>query len=73
MGWMVSGTLSHLRKPLANVVPVGVGLASKGDGRVAAEVLVEKARARQPHPVGVVDAPVRVDEVTVEDLGPLLP
>mmetsp|Transcript_9211 Transcript_9211/g.23029 ORF Transcript_9211/g.23029 Transcript_9211/m.23029 type:complete len:236 (+) Transcript_9211:202-909(+) len=37
------------------------------------EVLVKEARARQPHPVAVVDGPVGVHQVAVEHLGARLP
>mmetsp|Transcript_19796 Transcript_19796/g.44879 ORF Transcript_19796/g.44879 Transcript_19796/m.44879 type:complete len:226 (+) Transcript_19796:297-974(+) len=65
--------LAQLGNPLPNVVPVGVGFLPKSHGGVDAEVLVEEARRGEPHPVGVVQGPVAVDQKTVEYLGPLLP
>jgi len=52
--------LGQLRQPLAHVVAVLVVLLGEGDGRVAAEVLVEEARAREPHPVAVVEGRIGV-------------
>ena len=37
------------------------------------EVLVKEAGAGEPHPVGVVNVPIRIHKVLVKDLCPGLP
>ena len=53
---------------LSDEIAVGVRLLPEGDGGVDAEELVEERRAGEPHPVRVVQSPVRIDEVLIEDL-----
>eukprot|EP00966_Prymnesium_polylepis_P292942 6766071-Prymnesium_polylepis.1 len=69
-GGVVRALIGHsfeLRQPVADVLARLVVLFGEGDRRVAAEVLVEEARAREPHPVAVVDrlrAPAAVGAVS---------
>ena len=49
-----------LGQPASDVVAVLIVLFGEGDGGVASEVLVEEARAREPHPVPIVDRPISV-------------
>ena len=74
--WLKDVLLGHASQRgdvMADEVTVGVVLLAECDRRIAAEVLVGKARAGESHPVPIVDGPVSVEQVVVEDLRPLLP
>mmetsp|Transcript_7744 Transcript_7744/g.23433 ORF Transcript_7744/g.23433 Transcript_7744/m.23433 type:complete len:265 (+) Transcript_7744:355-1149(+) len=58
LGWH----LVQLWDVLADEISVGVGLLSKRDGTVNAEILVEEGTGGEPHPVGVVDTPVAIQQ-----------
>mmetsp|Transcript_1986 Transcript_1986/g.5776 ORF Transcript_1986/g.5776 Transcript_1986/m.5776 type:complete len:460 (-) Transcript_1986:223-1602(-) len=56
----------ELRQIFAYIGATGVLLFLKGHRRVAAEVLVEEARAAQPEPVEAVERVVRVEQLRLE-------
>ena len=58
--------VTQLRQVVPDEVAVLVVLLPEAHRAVHAEVLVEEARAREPHPVAVVERPVGVHEVAVE-------
>lgn len=67
------GKLAKHGQEFLDIHSILVGLFAKCDRAVASEVLMEIGRARQPHPVAVVEGPISIKQEPVENLSSLLP
>lgn len=63
----------ELRHKLPDEISVWVVLLAKSDGAVHPVVLVEESTGRQPHPVGIVQAPVIINQQSVKHIPASLP